>query len=105
MQPIDIDYDYKVSYICVCRGHRNEGIAMHHNRINSLFNATAGTRFDHGQGRYTAPFAPAHPPTMVMVPCAMHQAPWQAQLYQAAYQQAVAQIAPRSFARNFSGLN
>ncbi len=78
---------------------------MHHDRIQSLFSATAGTRFEDGQGRQIAPFAPAHQPMMVMVPCAMQQAPWQAQLYQAAYQQAVAQVAPRFFARNFSGLN
>ncbi|HEX3726082.1 MAG TPA: hypothetical protein VHV08_07550 [Pirellulales bacterium] len=48
----------------------------------------------------------SHPTSLVMMPCMMPQAPWQAQLYRLAYEQAVAQTAPpRHFSRFFSVWN
>ena len=76
------------------------------NRIESLFGGPVGDGPlpSQGSGQFVA-FAGSLP-AMVMVPCPVQQASWQAQLYQLAYQRAVAQMAPpRGAERYFSVWN
>jgi hypothetical protein len=77
---------------------------MFRNRIKSKLRGPVGDGRSarYGSGNFAA--IADRKPAMVMVPCPVQQASWQAQLYQLAYQRAVAQVAPPRSVDHYSSV-